>query len=57
MTIALEVLIVAHMFYYTVVYKLTSRLVPYIPTAKAESFTALLGKGKKDGGILSHQLL
>jgi hypothetical protein len=43
MTIALEVLIVAHMFYYTVVYKLTSRLVPYIPTAKAESFTALLG--------------
>jgi hypothetical protein len=44
MTMALEVLYVAHMFYYTVRYYLMSRSAPYIPIAKTRGFTAHFGK-------------
>jgi hypothetical protein len=47
MTIALEVLYVAHLFYYTTIYNLMSRSAlcldssaRYIPIAKARGFTA-----------------
>ena len=33
-----------HVFYYTAVFNLLSRLAPYIPIAKARGFTALFGK-------------
>jgi hypothetical protein len=41
---ALEVLYVAHVFYYTVMYYLMSRSALYIPTAIARGFTAHFGK-------------
>jgi hypothetical protein len=43
MTIALEVLIVAHMFYYTVLCYGMSRSALYIPLAIARGFTAHYG--------------
>ena len=33
-----------HVFYYTAVFNLLSRLAPYIPIAKASGLTALFGK-------------
>jgi hypothetical protein len=33
-----------HVFYYTAVFNLLSRLAPYIPIAKARGFTALFGE-------------
>jgi hypothetical protein len=44
MTIALEVLIIAHMFYYTALCYIMSRSALYIPIAKARGFTANFGK-------------
>jgi hypothetical protein len=40
MTMALEVLYVAHVFYYTAMYYLMSRSALYIPITKARGFTA-----------------
>jgi hypothetical protein len=44
MSMALEVLYVAHVFYYTVMYYLMSRSALYIPIAKARGFSAHFGK-------------
>jgi hypothetical protein len=44
MTIALEVLFIAHVFYYTVLCFIMSRSALYIPIAKARGFTAHFGK-------------
>ena len=44
MTVALDSLYLAHVFYYTTVSFLRSRLAPYIPSAKAGGFTALFCK-------------
>jgi hypothetical protein len=44
MTIALEALLVAHMFYYTVLFYIMSRSALYIPIAQARGFTAHFGK-------------
>ena len=44
MTIALKVLILAHMFYYKVICYIMSRSALYIPIAIARGFTALFGK-------------
>ncbi|MFZ0531635.1 MAG: hypothetical protein WAM09_00510 [Anaerolineales bacterium] len=44
MKMALEVLYVAHVFYYTAMYYLMSRSALYIPIAKAWGFTAHFGK-------------
>jgi hypothetical protein len=46
MTIALEALLVAHMFYYTVLFYIMSRSALYIPIAIARGFTAHFGKEK-----------
>jgi len=42
---------IVHMFYYTAVFHLMSRLAPYIPTAKAGGFPAEFGKKKREAGI------
>jgi hypothetical protein len=44
MKVACETLYIAHAFYYTTIFYLMSRFAPYIPSAKAGGFTALLGK-------------
>jgi hypothetical protein len=44
MTIALEVLFVAHVFYYTVLCYVMSRSALYIPIAQPRGFTAHFGK-------------
>jgi hypothetical protein len=43
MTIALEALLVAHVFYYTVLCFIMSRSALYIPIAQARGFTAHFG--------------
>jgi hypothetical protein len=45
MTIALEVLFIAHVFYYTVLCFIMSRPALYIPIAKPRGFTAHFGNG------------
>ncbi len=44
MTVALDALYLAQVFYYTTVFYLRSRFAPYIPSAKAGGFTALFCK-------------
>ena len=44
MSITLETLIFAHMFYYTAAFYLLSRFAPYIPTPEGGGFTALFDK-------------
>jgi hypothetical protein len=52
MTMALEVLYLAHMFYYTAMYYLMSRSALYIPIAKARGFTAHFGNGLEGRGSI-----
>jgi hypothetical protein len=44
MKVASETLYIARVFYFTTIFYLMSRFAPYIPSAKAGGFTALLGK-------------
>jgi hypothetical protein len=46
MKVARETLYIARVFYYTTIFYLMSRFAPYIPSAIAGGFTALLGKVK-----------
>jgi len=52
MTVVLDSLYLAHVFYYTTVFYLRSRFAPYIPSAKAGGFTALFCKGYLHGRIV-----